>query len=240
MGKKKNRFKDRNKRSSIGESCFVLMPFGLPFDRYYQNIFEPAITSLGLNSIRADSLFRSSPIMVDIWRFVRESRVLLADLSGKNPNVFYELGLAHAIGKPVILVSTAIEDIPFDLRGLRVLIYDKDNENWGSDLKKRIQKSLKETIADINSAVPPMFLESHHISRPIEDPQTKELREIRNEIRALRSERTSKGSELIYGLGEDSRAHWNRFLSKGVEFTYGPNEGFVAETVTDKKEPDET
>lgn len=223
------------------DSCFVLMPFGLPFDRYYENIFEPAITSLGLTPIRADSLFRSSPIMGDIWRFVREAKVLLADLSGKNPNVFYELGLAHAIGKPAILVSTAIEDVPFDLRGLRVLLYDKDNENWGTDLKKKIQKSLRETLADIRSAIPPMFLETHHFSRPAEDPQSKELREILNEIRALRSEQTSRGSEQIHLLDDDIRGHWNRFLTKGVTLAYDPNAGFAAETIaTNKKERDET
>lgn len=104
-------------------SCFVLAPFGLPFDRYYSNIFVPAVQDAGLLPIRADSLFRPSPIMDDIWRFVRGATVLIADLTTKNPNVFYELGLAHAIAKPVILVANTIDDVPFDLRGLRVLTY---------------------------------------------------------------------------------------------------------------------
>ena len=61
-----------------------------------------------------------------------------ADLSGKNPNVFYELGLAHAIGKPVVMVAATIDDVPFDLRGLRTILYDKENEAWGEELRERI------------------------------------------------------------------------------------------------------
>jgi hypothetical protein len=168
--------------------CFVLMPFGAPFDRYYTNVFVPAIEHAGLDPVRADSLFRSSPIMGDIWRLVRHASVLLADLSGKNPNVFYELGLAHAVGKPVVLVSSNIDDVPFDLRGLRVLIYDKENENWGHELEQSISKALKETLADIKSAVPPMFVEVQKVTRPSEDALATELRGIWSELRALRAE----------------------------------------------------
>lgn len=174
-----------------GGTCFVLMPFHSPFNRYYDNIFVPAILKAKLSPIKADSLFRPSPIMGDVWRLVREAKVLLADLSGTNPNVFYELGLAHAIGKPVVLVSDKIEDVPFDLRGLRVIIYDKNNENWGSELEEKILKSLKETMADAKSAVPPMFLEPQKVGRPSEDPLGQQLRAISSELRALRSERTA-------------------------------------------------
>jgi hypothetical protein len=187
--KKAKRAKASHKlNAGMHGQCFVLMPFGVPFDRYYANIFIPAIEKTGLNAVRADSLFRSSPIMGDIWRLVSQAKVLLADLSGKNPNVFYELGLAHAAGKPVVLVSSNIDDVPFDLRGLRVLIYDKENENWGDELQQNISKSLKETLADVNSAVPPMFLGVQKVTRPSEDALAAELRGIWSELRALRAE----------------------------------------------------
>jgi hypothetical protein len=85
--------------------CFVIMPFGGWYDKYYQEIFQLAIEEAGLKSSRADSLYRSSPIVQDIWSYTKKAKVLLADLSTRNPNVFYELGLAHAIAKPVILAS---------------------------------------------------------------------------------------------------------------------------------------
>lgn len=174
--------------SDNGETCFVVMPFGDSFDRYYQNIFVPAIEAVGLSAVRGDSLFRSSDILGDIWSMIRTAKVLLADLSGRNPNVFYELGLAHALGKPVVLVSDQVEDVPFDLRGFRVSGYDKNHERWGTVLRQDIRQALKETLDDLNSAVPPTFFEATKAaSRPQEDALTGELREIRAELRALRS-----------------------------------------------------
>jgi hypothetical protein len=83
-------------------TCFVISPFGGWHDDYHREIFCSAIEAAGLEPTRADDLFRSSNIVHDIWHFVSSSRVMLADLTGKNPNVFYELGLAHAARKPVL------------------------------------------------------------------------------------------------------------------------------------------
>src|SRR5436305_9907878 len=94
--------------------CFVIMPYGDPFDRYYLNIYTPAVRDAGLKPIRADSLFKPSPIIGDIWRFTKQAKVLLADMSERNANVFYELGLAHAVAQPVVLVASSVDDVPFD------------------------------------------------------------------------------------------------------------------------------
>ena len=74
----------------------------------------------------------------DIWDYTQRAKILLADLTGKNANVFYELGLAHAAGKPVILVTGSIDDVPFDLRALRVIEYDKNAPDWGKVLKGKL------------------------------------------------------------------------------------------------------
>jgi len=92
--------------------CFVLMPFGGWLDNYYETIYRPAIDASGLEPHRADDLFRPSTIVNDIWAYTRRAKLLLADLSGRNPNVFYELGLAHALAKPAILVAESMEEIP--------------------------------------------------------------------------------------------------------------------------------
>jgi len=88
---------------------------------------------------------------------IQDARVLVADLTEKNANVFYELGLAHALGKPVVLISDNLADVPFDLQPLRVIIYDKNDPSWGTTLKTSITESLGETLADTSSAVPSMF-----------------------------------------------------------------------------------
>ena len=86
-------------------TCFVMMPFAEPFETYYNKIFCPAIIKTYLAPVRADDLFRPSVIVSDIWQMIRDAKLLLAEMTNKNANVFYELGLAHAIGKPVVLVS---------------------------------------------------------------------------------------------------------------------------------------
>jgi hypothetical protein len=170
--------------------CFVIMPFGQPFERYYLNIFVPAITAVGLKPLRADSIFAPSTIMADVWRYTRQAIVVLADVTGKNPNVFYELGLAHAAGKPVVVVTNSLEDVPFDLKGLRVIEYDKQNEAWGTILKESITAAMKATLDDPERAVPAIFLDSQ-ISKPLKDidPISLQLRQILDELRALRSQR---------------------------------------------------
>ena len=89
----------RGKPKSSG-ICFVVMPFGGWFDGYYEHIYSPAIESVGLEPRRADDLYRPSNIVNDIWSLTKAARVVLADLSGKNANIFYKLGLAHALAKP--------------------------------------------------------------------------------------------------------------------------------------------
>jgi hypothetical protein len=118
-----------------------------------------------------------------------ESKLILADLSGTNPNVFYELGLAHALTKPAILITESIEDIPFDLRALRVLEYDKNIPDWGIILQEKITKSIMEVVASPLQAVLPTFLDTKHDSKQKPVPeQEKMLLEIRSELDLLRRE----------------------------------------------------
>ena len=139
--------------------CFVMMPFGEAFDSYYKHIYEPAIESVGLRAKRADSLFRPSPIIRDIWQYINQSKILIADITGLNSNVMYELGLAHAISKPVIIISDSIESVPFDLRFLRILLYDVRDPNWSYLLKDKIIKSVKEIIDSPTDSILTAFLD---------------------------------------------------------------------------------
>jgi hypothetical protein len=138
-------------------TCMVLTPFKEPFDTYFLSVIKPAVNSARLEAVRGDSLFRPSPIMADVWQMIQDAKVLIADLTEKNANVFYELGLAHALGKPVILLADNLADVPFDLQSLRVIIYDKNDSAWGTELKGSIIESLAETLDDTASAVPAMF-----------------------------------------------------------------------------------
>lgn len=141
------------------ESCFVIMPFAEPFETYFKRIIKPAIDENDLYTARGDSLFRSTHIMDDIWSSIKDASLVVAELTGKNPNVYYELGLAHALKKPAILIASNIEDVPFDLRPLRVLVYDKNDPDWGTLLKENISSAIKETLASPTEAIPHTFRE---------------------------------------------------------------------------------
>lgn len=141
------------------KSCFVIMPFEEPFETYYRKIIKPAVDDNKLYAVRGDSLFRSTHIMDDIWSAILQSTLVIAELTGKNPNVYYELGLAHAMKKPAILIASNIEDVPFDLRPLRVLIYDKNDPDWGLILKSNIAKAINETLSSPIEAIPHTFRE---------------------------------------------------------------------------------
>ncbi|MBG6104980.1 hypothetical protein IW249_005394 [Micromonospora vinacea] len=142
---------------SAGTKCFVMQPFAPPLGTYYESIFKPAIEQAGLDPIRADgNIFGPGKIIDQIWRGIGSATVLIAELTTRNPNVFYELGLAHALHKPVILVSSTDEDVPFDLRHLRYIKYDKEDPFWGQKLIDKIADSIKLAISDPEAAIFPL------------------------------------------------------------------------------------
>lgn len=104
--------------------CFVLMPFGDKHQSIYDDHIRPTIESAGLRSQRADEVAGVKSITWDIWERINCARFLVADLTDRNANVFYEVGLAHALSKDVILVTQSMEFVPFDLRSVRCIEYE--------------------------------------------------------------------------------------------------------------------
>jgi hypothetical protein len=131
-------------------NCFVMMPFGGDFDDYYSGIIKPSIESAGLKSVRADEIYSSGAIVADIHRAIHDARICLADVSGKNPNVSYELGVAHALMKPVIIIAGDTSDVPFDYRHLRVIIYSVKDADWREKLSAAILNTIAEVLKDPN------------------------------------------------------------------------------------------
>jgi len=105
-------------------SCFVLMPFRSPFNEIYSDHILPTLTSLRIAVKRADDIFSTRQVIFDIWDGITSAAFLVAELSGRNPNVFYEMGIAHTLNKPVVLLAQSTKDLPFDIQGLRAIIYE--------------------------------------------------------------------------------------------------------------------
>jgi hypothetical protein len=203
-----------NGSTSAVDTCFVLMPFTGYINEYYGLIYKPAIEATKLRPTRADDLFRPSTIVNDIWTNVRNAKLLLADLTGKNANVFYELGLAHAIGKPVIMVAESMDDIPFDLRALRIILYDKNIPSWGAVLEQKITASIGEVLRAPAEAVLPTFLNVKSSGlRPSVTPQEKDLIEIRQELDAVRRQLPNQRPIIP---PEEARSRIRAYLGAGM------------------------
>lgn len=106
-----------------GGGCFVLMPFRRDFPPVFDDHISPVCSRLGITVARADGIFSTRPFMDDIREAVVTARVIIADLTDHNPNVFYELGICHALGKNVILI-TQDREVPSDVRHIRYLLYE--------------------------------------------------------------------------------------------------------------------
>ena len=137
-----------------GDSCFVMQPFAQPLGSYYEKIFKPAIEKAGLQAVRADAeIFGTGKIMDQIWRGINGAKVLVAELTTRNPNVFYELGLAHALRKPVVLVAANEPDVPFDLKHIRVIYYDVQDPFWGTKLIDKVAENILSAIKNPEEAI---------------------------------------------------------------------------------------
>lgn len=100
----------------------VMMPFDGKFKPVYEAI-QQACKENGLRCKRADDIWANSTIIQDIFDLIFLSSIVVVDFTGKNPNVMYETGIAHTLGKHVVPMSQAMADVPFDLQQHRVLTY---------------------------------------------------------------------------------------------------------------------
>jgi len=139
--------------SSNQDSCFAIMPFKGEFNQYYIEIIKPTVESMNFQCIRADEIYNPNVVMKDVFEKIEKSKFLIADVTGKNPNVNYELGIAHALNKPVIIISQSIEDVPFDYKHLRICLYRTDKVNWVRDLELELKKFISSIILNPQESI---------------------------------------------------------------------------------------
>ena len=123
----------------------AMMPFHPSFDAVYAALREVA-EQVGLRCRRADDIWENPAVIQDVVSLIDRSRIVVCDCSERNPNVFYEIGIAHALGREVVLITQSESDIPFDLRHLRFLRYLNNGEGRG-DLKQRLISRLTDLVA---------------------------------------------------------------------------------------------
>ena len=133
--------------------CFVIMPFGKEgstereqFDDTYENIIKKAVeeSGLGLKCVRADEITRPGSIIDDIIRYAIKSKCVIADMTGKNPNVFYELGIRHSFSGRTILLAQSSNDLPFDVGPQRTIMYSNSTSAEAEKAEKKLIEFLVE------------------------------------------------------------------------------------------------
>lgn len=119
----------------------AMMPFDPAFNAVYESIREAA-DNVGLRCKRADDIWENSVIIQDVVSLIDRSRIVICDCTGRNPNVFYEAGIAHTLGREVILITQKDDDIPFDLQHLRYVKYLNNGEGR-TKLKQSLQNRMQ-------------------------------------------------------------------------------------------------
>jgi hypothetical protein len=109
----------------------AMMPFSADFTPVYKSI-QLAAGNVDLRCRRADDIWEDHAIIQDVVSLIDRSRIVVCDCTGRNPNVFYEVGIAHTLGREVILITQSEQDIPFDLRHLRHIRYLNNTEGRAS------------------------------------------------------------------------------------------------------------
>jgi hypothetical protein len=121
---------------------FVAMPFLTEIDPIYRDHIREVVEKKMKKSLgRADDFYTNREIMKDVWSAIYYSDVVIADCTWRNPNVFYEIGIAHTLGKQTVLIAQKIDDIPFDVRHVRSIIYEYTPRGV-----KEFEKKLEDTL----------------------------------------------------------------------------------------------
>jgi hypothetical protein len=134
--------------------CFVIMPFAERLTRIYQQIVKPTVEEHEMACIRADDIRTNRAIMDNIWKSICEARLIIADLTSANATVFYELGIAHTVGKETILISQREgARRPFDVLHLRSILYE-DTVDGREALRRELWQSIREVLNPVIVSTP--------------------------------------------------------------------------------------
>lgn len=197
--------------------CFVIMPFGDPekdpeqarkLENIYSQWIKPTIEGIGLpenpseriHCHRADKEPRPGEIITHVIENLVDADIVVADLSGKNPNVFYELGVRHTVANNTLLIADSIDDIPFDLRGLRAISYKYDPEGM-LRFRKDLENAVRSIITGPQKIDNPVrrFLYTREVEKIVAQPSPPGydvVRTILSEMANLRQDFSNQFSEV--------------------------------------------
>ncbi|MDE0002928.1 MAG: hypothetical protein OXQ29_09555 [Rhodospirillaceae bacterium] len=198
--------------NSNSGTCFVIAPIGDPesdirkrSDQVLRHIIGPAAEECGYSTVRADTISSAGIITNQILQHIVDDPLVIADLTGRNPNVFYELAVRHATRKPLVQLIQEGETIPFDVSTVRTISVDHRDLDAAATAKARITdqiRSFQDGRADLESPLS-VSLDLQRL-RQSDNPEQRSLAELLSEMsnlsnkidNVLSSERSSWRSKL--------------------------------------------
>lgn len=144
------------RRSQFQSDIFMVMPFRDKYNAVYEQVIRPVAAGLNLTIKRGDDFTSTrGSIMQEVWAALNACKLVIVESSEINANVYYELGIAHTLGKPVILLTQTkeVEALPFDIRHLRFLVYE-DSINGSKALEASLKKAIIWLMNDIDEQFP--------------------------------------------------------------------------------------
>jgi hypothetical protein len=185
------RIKENNKNKPF---VFVLMPFAAGFKNIYRSGIKAACESIGVDCGRVDEQTFTESILRRVYSEIAQADIIVAEMTGCNPNVFYEVGYAHALDKQVVLLTRDAEDIPFDLKHYPHIIHNGSISKLRTELTKRILGCLDNTDRSLPIDAPDIsgLWQSYHSlnrnAKPIGEVRFKQRGKlIEADIKAFRS-----------------------------------------------------
>jgi hypothetical protein len=131
------------------KKCFVLMPFSEEFKEIFTEVYKPVCQDNLIHCWRVDEIARPGSITKDIIEGILDADIIIADLTTKNPNVFYELGIAHSVGNKTIMTAQNLADVPFDIANYRIIVYQHSLTGC-RELHQKLDTAIKELLTALD------------------------------------------------------------------------------------------
>lgn len=195
------------------KKCFVIAPIGVvgsttrrKSDQVFKHIISNAITPLGYKAVRADHIQEPGIITSQIIQEIVDAPLVIADLSERNPNVFYELAIRHVTRKPLISMISSGEPIPFDVQATRIIQYDLSDLDTVDQAREAIAKQVESMMEEnytpydnpVSSALELKLLkESKNPEQRSIAEVMQAISDLRNQVNLLSRPKSSQEDEMI-------------------------------------------
>ena len=189
------------------KKCFVISPIGdegsdvrKRADHVFKYVISPVCEACEFEAVRVDKVNQADVITQTIIDYLRDSELVIADITGHNPNAFYEMGYRAAIKRPMIHIKEKNEKIPFDIAGVRTFDYDLSDLDSVVEVKNRLIKTISamvfENLENVDESQGTNLLENRNESSNL----LPVLYEIQDDIMRLREEIHNKDTETIQAI----------------------------------------